>query len=247
VTLATLLAMTGVRAAQRVESIAKIKRLACEQMAELGPAQLSLRAVAREMGVVSSAVYRYFASRDELLTALLIDSYDDFGEHVERADASVRRRDDFLGRWRAITTAMRAWAMANPAGYALLFGTPIPGYAAPPDTIGPAARYTTVMLRLLAEVGESGASHAASSSRLLRTDLRALTSRLNLMVTDAALIVGMAAWATIHGAINLELFGHLTNVIEHTDAWYESIVTATGNQVLGSPAEAVAPGEINRR
>ena len=224
--------MAGTRAAHRMDSIAEIKRLARMQMAEHGPAQLSLRAVAREMGVVSSAVYRYFASRDDLLTALLVDSYDEFGAAVEAADRGVRR-SDFTGRWRAVASAMRRWALDHPADYALLFGTPVPGYAAPQDTIGPASRYTTVLLRLLADINAAGIRHPARLPRTLRADLANLPALMGLEIEESSVVVGMAAWATVHGAINLELFGHLRNVVERTDEWFEAVVANEGRRLVG--------------
>ena len=118
--------MTGVREQARVALHAEIVRLARVQVERDGAASLSLRAIARDLGMVSSAIYRYFASRDELLTRLIIDSYDRLGDSVEVADAAVRKRSDHAARWRAITRALRQWAIANPSEYALLFGTPVP-------------------------------------------------------------------------------------------------------------------------
>ena len=85
--------------------------------------------------MVSSAIYRYFPSRDDLLTALIIDAYDALGDAVEAADAAVDRAD-LRGRWLAVCRAARAWALAHPAEYALIYGSPVPGYAAPDDTVG---------------------------------------------------------------------------------------------------------------
>src|SRR5204863_3789612 len=120
-------AMTAgsIRARVRAELVDEIKAVARRHLAADG-ANLSLRAVARDMGMVSSALYRYFASRDDLLTALIIDAYDAMGEAAERADASVTERTDLTGRWQAICRGVRAWALAHPAEYALLFGTPVP-------------------------------------------------------------------------------------------------------------------------
>ena len=109
-------------------------------LATEGAAALSLRAVARDLGLVSSAVYRYVASRDELLTLLVVDGYDELGDAV---DAALERVDtaDFAGRLAAIGRATRAWALAEPATYALLFGSPVPGYEAPAEqTTGPGIR-----------------------------------------------------------------------------------------------------------
>src|SRR6185436_694395 len=119
-------------------------------------AALSLRAVARELGMVSSALYRYFASRDELLTALIIDTYDSMGEAAESADASVADRSDVLARWIAVTNALRDWALARPHEYALIYGSPVPDYAAPQDTVGPATRPVLVMGAILADAKAAG-------------------------------------------------------------------------------------------
>src|SRR3954462_9504215 len=112
------------RAQARLDTIEQIKQIARDHLAADGP-NLSLRAVARDLGVVSSALYRYFASRDELLTALILDAYDSLGEAVEQADAAVNRAD-LLGRWLATTHAVRSWALARPTEYALIYGSPVP-------------------------------------------------------------------------------------------------------------------------
>ena len=134
----------------RAELTSEIKAVARRQLAEEGAGALSLRAVARELGMVSSAVYRYFPSRDELLTALIIDAYDSVADAAETAEGAVPRTDP-LGRWMATCHAVRAWALANPHEYALIFGSPIPGYAAPQDTIDPAARIPSLLLAVLSD------------------------------------------------------------------------------------------------
>ncbi|MCW2605118.1 MAG: putative transcriptional regulator, TetR family, partial [Pseudonocardiales bacterium] len=144
------------RARVREELTREIKDAARRHLGESGPFGLSLRAVAREVGMVSSAVYRYFPSRDALLTALIVDSYNAVGQAVEDAEQAVDP-SDLLGRWLAVCTAMRAWAVASPHEYALIFGSPVPGYQAPTDTIDPAAR---IPLRLIAIAGAAGAAGA---------------------------------------------------------------------------------------
>jgi AcrR family transcriptional regulator len=138
---------TGTRARARAQTIEDLKRVARRHLATDG-ADLSLRSVARELGMVSSAVYRYFESRDALLTALIIDAYDDLGAATEQAEAAVRR-SDLRGRWQATAHAVRDWSRANPAEYGLLYGTPVPGYSAPEDTIGPASRTVVVLTGIL--------------------------------------------------------------------------------------------------
>ncbi|MDO8391370.1 MAG: TetR/AcrR family transcriptional regulator [Actinomycetota bacterium] len=232
--------MAGIRERARAEVVAEIVRLARVQVAESGAAALSLRAIARDLGMVSSAVYRYFASRDELLTRLIIDSYDRLGVAAQAADDAVRRRGDFAARWRAIAAGIRQWAVDNPAEYALLFGTPVPGYAAPLDTIGPASRYTGVLLALLADVQAGGrvpSDAAANLPQQLLVDVAALCGRLDLAIDDDLLAAGMVAWANVMGAISLELFGHLHNVIDTPCSLFEAVVVEhTGRLFPGTAA-----------
>jgi len=140
----------GIRARVRAEMIDEIKAAARRHLATDG-ANLSLRAIARELGLVSSALYRYFASRDELLTALIVDAYNDMGEAAESADRAITDRTDTRARWLAVSRALRTWTLANPAEYGLLYGTPVPGYVAPTDTLSPATRPVQVLGKILAD------------------------------------------------------------------------------------------------
>src|SRR3984957_10884929 len=132
------------RAEARVLQIERIKSTSRRLMAEKGASGLSLREVARDMGVVSSALYRYFATRDDLLTALIVDAYNDLATFAERAVQRVPREDP-RRRLHAAAAAIRKWAKANPNEYALLYGSPVPGYEAPPFTVEPAARVALVL------------------------------------------------------------------------------------------------------
>jgi len=155
----------SIRARVRAEMIAEIKTIARRHL-ETDGANLSLRAVARDMGMVSSALYRYFASRDDLLTALILDAYNALGEAAETADAAVTDRSQLRARWLATARGIRGWALRTPAEYALLFGTPVPGYAAPPGTITAAARTPVVLIRILADGFASGALTGESALRI---------------------------------------------------------------------------------
>ena len=130
----------------RAQTVADIVRLGREHLALHGAAALSLRAVARDLGVVSSAVYRYVESREELLTLLLIDAYNELGDAVDAAVGAVPE-DDFGGRFAALGGAVRGWALREPSRYALLFGSPVPGYQAPAErTTGPGTRVITALI-----------------------------------------------------------------------------------------------------
>lgn len=230
--------VAGTRERARTELTAEIVRLARQQVEQQGAANLSLRAIARDLGMVSSAIYRYFASRDELLTRLIIESYDHLGEAVESADHAVKRRSDFLARWRAMSNAIRTWAFANPAEYGLLFGTPVPGYAAPTDTIGPASRYTVVLIQLVVDMEAAGHRSTEKVPTSLRRDYASFRRRFEVPASDAMLMNGMSAWANVMGAINLELFGHFHNVIDTPGALFDAVVELQGVRLLQSGTSA---------
>ena len=142
--------LRAARERTRAEITRQILDAARRHLATDGASGLSLRAIARELGASSSAVYRYVASRDDLLTRLIAAAYDALGAAAETAEAAAAR-DDLTGRWSAACAAVRAWALAHPNEYALIYGTPVPGYTAPPATIAPAARVTNVLLGILTD------------------------------------------------------------------------------------------------
>lgn len=227
--------MSGVRARVRAELLDEIKRLAREQIARDGASNLSLRAISRELGMASSAIYRYYPSRDHLLTALIIDSYAAIGAAVEAAEA-MPSRDDLRGRWRTIAEALRAWALTNPAEYGLIFGTPVPGYAAPPDTIGPASRYTAVLVSLLSDAHAAGRRPAqpAPIPPELSAQYDVLRSRIAAEIPDELLLAGLTGWMALFGAISLELFGHLHNVIDDPALHFAAVTASLADQILGT-------------
>jgi AcrR family transcriptional regulator len=211
----------SIRARVRAEMIAEIKTVARRHLATDG-ANLSLRAVARDMGMVSSAIYRYFASRDELLTALIIDAYNAVGDAVESTEARVDRAD-FRGRLLAIGHAVRSWALANPAEYALIYGSPVPGYAAPQDTTVAALRTATVLVRVFVDGSDSGALRP-SGDQLddgVHRDLKAAADSIAPGLDPEVLARGTIAWIHLFGAVSFELFGQLNNVIEAREAYFD--------------------------
>lgn len=214
------------RAIARAELTRAILDRARDQLADVGPAALSVRAVARDLGMASSAVYRYFPSRDALLTALIVEGYDDLGAAVEAADASVRTRDRLELRWRAMCHAVRDWARAEPHRYALLYGSPVPGYAAPDDTIASATRVSLALLSLARDAQVAGHApvdglRVSPAERASIAPIRAFTDPA---LDDAHAIRGLVAWATLFGSISLELFGHMYRGVLDYDAHFAHVV-----------------------
>lgn len=217
----------------RVELTARILEIARRHLAEQGAAALSLRAIARELKMASSAIYRYFPSRDELLTALIVEAYDAVGEVAERAVGDAG--SDVTGRWLAIAGAVRAWAVAHPHQYALVYGSPVPGYAAPTSTVDPAGRVALAFLGIVADGvadGEIAPGSAAPRSPAVHVDFEELRQLVNLPVPDRVLHRALAIWTQLFGLVSFELFGHLHNVISDLDAFFDCQQRAAARYLL---------------
>jgi AcrR family transcriptional regulator len=209
----------------RAELTAEIKDESRRQLAAGGADALSLRAVARELGMASSAIYRYFPSRDDLLTALIIDSYDALGSSVEQAIAG-RRAGDHLGRWRAAARTVREWALEHPHEYALIYGSPIPGYRAPRDTVEPAARIPNALLGVVRDCWHAGRLAPAATdlamSRAVARQVEGLAEITSLQdLPRPTLMAVLVAWTHLFGMVSFELFGHLEGVFDDKGAVFE--------------------------
>lgn len=217
-----------VRERVRAGTVAEIKRAAREQLATAG-ANLSMRAIAREMGLVSSALYRYFPSRDELLTALILDAYRELGAAATDAEATADR-DDPPGRWRALCHGIRDWALAHPHEYALLYGTPVPGYDAPGDTVEPASVPLLLMIAIVREAVDLGLVRPRPELPVVEPLLSGLAEVNRTPGFAGGTPEQMArlsmAWTEVFGALNFELFGRLQGVGLDYAAWYAHQVEA---------------------
>ncbi len=221
------------RAQLRAIQIDEIKRVAKVQLVTKGVSGVSLREIARDLGLVSSALYRYFSTRDELLTALILDAYNELGEAVEKADASVVC-DDTFGRWRAACLAIRQWASAHPHEYTLLYGTPLLDYHAPDQTIAPASRVTLVLGRIV------GDAHRRRPPSAIPTGNEDVTSWLNVSNLAQALpgvptlyyVRALIAWSEIFGFLSFELFGHFKGSIIDYEKAFSHVVEELANFVL---------------
>ncbi|MFI0487437.1 TetR/AcrR family transcriptional regulator [Actinomadura sp. 9N215] len=215
--------MSAVRTARervRAELIREITETAGRQLATAGAAGLSLRAVARELGMVSSAIYRYVPSRDDLLTLLIIDGYNAVGEAVERADArhAEAAPGDFAGRWLAVCGAVREWALAHPHEYALLYGSPVPGYKAPDDTVAAAIRDNVVFARIVTEAHAAGAVEPDGQypppPPSIAEGLGRARAFVSMDVPDDVIARSLTAWAGLYGTVSFEVFGQYNNLID---------------------------------
>ncbi|WP_240134695.1 TetR/AcrR family transcriptional regulator [Streptomyces sp. MUM 178J] len=227
-------AIRGARERARTEVTTAIKNEARRQLAQEGAAKLSLRAVARELGMVSSALYRYFPSRDDLLTALIVDAYDAVGVAAETALADGRDGPGGLGprdRWNAVCSAVRAWALAHPHEYALIYGSPVPGYTAPGDTIGPASRVGLTLIAIARDASRADALAPPPLSGELRPEAARIAADIAPDLPPAVAVALVAAWAQLFGLISFEVFGQFNRMVEERDAFFAQAASRLAEDV----------------
>ncbi|HSZ43142.1 MAG TPA: TetR/AcrR family transcriptional regulator [Trebonia sp.] len=222
-------ASTTARERARAELTREIKEEAKRQLAVAGADGLSLRAVARSLGLVSSALYRYFPSRDDLLTALIIDAYNSLGTAVESAAEGADRAP--RARWASACAAVRAWARANPHEYALIYGSPVPGYRAPEATVGPASRLPLAFIGILRDAGVRGAAaDGAVPVTGVLAEQAAVVSDLaragdeRQVLPPGVMVRGVMAWTQLFGMVSFELFGQFVGSFDPPDAFFEHAV-----------------------
>lgn len=222
----------------RAELVREIKDEARRQLAAEGAERLSLRAVARELGMVSSALYRYFPSRDELLTALIVDAYDALGSAAE----AVAPDPDPVRWWCDVCLAVRAWAVEHPHEYALIYGSPIAGYRAPVDTVAPAIRVPTVLIGVLQRSWSDGTLATPADGPEISAELAGQVERIvEAIPTDVpgpVLVRLVVAWTQLFGMVSFELFGQFVGSVDPATHFFadatERMATFVGLRPLTS-------------
>jgi AcrR family transcriptional regulator len=231
----------GARARARTEVTVAIKDEARRQLAADGAARLSLRAVARELGMVSSALYRYFPSRDELLTALIIDAYNSLGDAAEAAHEAVGEAAP-VRRWTAVCEAVRGWALGHPHEYALIYGSPVPGYVAPDTTVPAAARVGLVLIGIVRDAHRGLGLAKPPLAAELRPEAERMTADLAPDLPPEVVTAMVAAWAQLYGLVNFELFGQFNRVVEDRGTFFRHAVGQLAHAVgLVYPQKGRAP------
>jgi AcrR family transcriptional regulator len=213
--------MTGVREERRAGTTARILAAAREQVAEHG-AGMSMRAVAREVGLVSSAVYRYFPTREALLTAMILESYGRLEEAlasaVDGTSGGAAPRVSPADGWGALCRATREWARARPHEFQLIYGTPLPGYVAPPETVPAAAAVAAHFLQVGAVAPVEGFGGEVLQGQLadvVGDGLAGDASGAAAVLTEVAALVGF---------VTLELGGHFVGTADPADALFEAML-----------------------
>ncbi len=209
-----------------------IKTIALRQMVEQGTAAVSLRAIAREIAMSPAALYHYYASRDDLITALILDSYINLGQSLQ-SSYDLLQQEAPANRVIGMTRAYRNWALEHPIEYQLIFGNPIPGYSAPMPVTQPAAQQAFFPLaQLLLILWQEKAIHIPEMythiPETIQPQLESWGAAFLQAVSaeDACkvfplLYLGVILWTRLHGLVTLELFHQLTPMIGDASAMFE--------------------------
>ncbi|MEU0412774.1 TetR/AcrR family transcriptional regulator [Streptomyces griseorubiginosus] len=209
----TVTGSKGRRERLRAETTAEIKKVALALMASGGPDAITLRAIAREMGMTANAIYGYFATRDDLVTTLIKDVYTDLADAVDAAWEAAPATDPAI-RITAWATAFRTWAVVNPQGFRLIYGDPVPGYHAPEGGAAPdAARRVCIGLTALAAAAWPHTRHLYEDSAFGWSDFDpGLLDKVRPAFPDlppAAVALALRIWGHLHGLVSLEVYGHM--------------------------------------
>ncbi|NPV87409.1 MAG: TetR/AcrR family transcriptional regulator [Anaerolineae bacterium] len=204
----------------------RILHTAWQQIAAEGAAALSLRAIARQLGITAPAIYRYYPDRDALVTALIVDAFTSFAAW-QAAALEGTTPHDHAGRLCALGLAYRAWAVAHPERYQLIFGTPIAGYHAPLEITMPAAqRGLSLLIQVLAQ------AHAAGKLRPLSpVPLPAVFDAEG--VDPQVLFAALTLWCYVHGMVSNEIGRQYPPVLRDAEVFYRhALQTLTAQYLL---------------
>jgi AcrR family transcriptional regulator len=186
----------------------EVKAIALRQLAESGPAGISVNAIAKELGVSGPALYRYFTNRDELVTELLIDAHDDLADALRAADAkgprSARRRFEVFAR------AFREWGVSQPDRYRLLYLPPLPGYDSHVERIIAAGQAS---MNILVDILRN-ARHlpGPTLTRQLRSELSRWATRRGIDIDAPTALHAVLVWSRLHGFVSLEIGGNFAGM-----------------------------------
>ena len=210
------------RGRYRAQVRQEVKEAALRQLAEAGPGALSISAIGKQLGVSGPALYRYFASRDDLLTELVIDAYHDLANALTAATSQVPNNNP-RGRFEALARAYRRWALTEPHRYRLLYGPPLPGYEAHAQRLVEAS---WAAMNLLLEVLRGFVADGAEPSGPLASELTAWAQPHDSRVDAATALRAVLIWSQLHGIVSLEIAGNFASMSIDADQLFETQLTA---------------------
>ena len=234
----------------RAATVTEIKDTARRILVTEGVDGLSLRAIAREMGMTAPALYRYFPSREDLVVHLIGELYDELADTMEAARDREPAGDPGAGL-AAASRAFRSWALAHRAEFGLLFGSPIPGIEVDKATAGPdnpaheaGTRFGRVFGELVARIYLERPFPAPAADELdpaLRAQLADWTGDFPVPLPVGVAQVFLSCWIRLYGMVAMEVFGHLAFALTDASAMFESELADMAG-MLGVPVTEPARG-----
>jgi AcrR family transcriptional regulator len=221
----------------RTATVTEIKQAARRLLVAGGPTAISLRAIARDMGMTAPAIYRYFPSLDALVLELTEDLYEEMREHTQAAGDEVPESDP-VRRLAVLSRAFRHWSLAHPGEFALMFGNPVPGVSAFEDGCNdldhPGARFGRPFLEAMTTLW-----HAKPFPT---PPLEVIIERVGPQLTPYQRMVGeeipleviyayLSAWTRLYGMVAMEVFGHLQWALVSLEPLFELELAGFINQV----------------
>lgn len=204
------------RARYRAQLREEVKQQALRQLAQSGPAGISVNAIGKELGLSGPAIYRYFSSRDDLLTELVIDAYTELADTVRAAITATTSRTP-RARFEAFARAYRSWALAQPHRYHLLYGSPLPGYDPNVERLADAAQ---ALMDLLIQVLPASSANAKPPQALAAQTAKWMEAR-GTEADVATALLAVQIWWRVHGFLSLEMAGSYASMGLDSDALFE--------------------------
>lgn len=215
---------------------AEILVAAREQLLQVGLSGFSLRAVARQLDLAPNALYTYFPCLDDLITALLVDAFQRFAATIQAADSADE--PCCARRFQSVCTAYRAWAVAHPIDYDLIFGRPIPGYQAPEAITSPFLIQTfAVGLQILIDAAQTEQLQIPPRYQNIPPGVAASLAAQPYQANAPPVLRSMmlTAWSRLHGLVTLEIHGNASEDIGDHAAWFAYNVACLVAEIGLSP------------
>ncbi|GAA2094910.1 TetR/AcrR family transcriptional regulator [Actinomadura alba] len=209
----------------RAATMREITQTARRILVDEGPEAVTLRAIAREMGMTAPALYRYFDSHQELIRHVVGDLFIELAEELQRAIHTVGP-DDLSGKFLAVSRYFRRWALDHRAEYALLFGTPLPGLDVDTDDIATDSgrRFGRTFLALFQELWQKAPFAVPADDEIdpsLREQLTRYRESLGGGLPLGTMLIFVQSWIRLQGIVSLEAFGHLKFAMDDATEMFE--------------------------
>jgi AcrR family transcriptional regulator len=235
----------------RTATVAEIKEGARRLLVTGGPQAISLRAIARDMGMTAPAIYRYFPSLDALIVALAGDLFDELRQTVEAAGEAAG--DDPLGQLAAMGRAFRLWSIRHPVEFALMFGTPVPGMTAFVDECldgnHPSARFGALFMRPILELWRR-APFRTPPGEVIEQRLGQRLDPLRQSQGDVPIEVAyvfLSGWTRLYGLVSMEVYNHLRWAVTDVEGLFETELVSFLEQLAPNSPAPVPPSTPDGR